>query len=242
MPLIYYILRLLRVPGMYELMLPAFHRGVCRILGLKVSVIGEMSDVKPTLFVSNHISYIDIFITGYMLSYFVAKSEVANWPVFGQLAKIQNTLFIERSPKKARQQIEVLRNHMLDGKNLTFYPEGTSTNGTVVRPFKSTLFAAAENELGLRVAIQAMTVAYTHHADEPIVDQAVRDHYAWYAKMPFLSHFFGLMPLKSARAIIYFHPVCYLDEFENRKACADHCQAIVAQKLDELVSHTQTCN
>ena len=68
MPLIYFVLRLLRVPGVYEVMLPMFHRGVCKILGLKVEVIGQMSQYKPTLFVSNHISYIDIFITGYMLS------------------------------------------------------------------------------------------------------------------------------------------------------------------------------
>ena len=241
MPLIYFVLRLLRVPGVYEVMLPMFHRGVCKILGLKVEVIGQMSQYKPTLFVSNHISYIDIFITGYMLSFFVAKSEVANWPVFGKLAKIQNTLFIERNPKKARQQIEILRTHLSSGNNLTLYPEGTSTNGTYVEPFKSTLFAAAETDKQEpRVAIQAMTVAYTHHADQEIVDQAVRDHYAWYAKMPFLSHFLGLMPLKSARAIIYFHPVCYIDEFENRKACADHCHKVVSQKLDDLVNFTES--
>ena len=235
MPLIYFILRMFRVPGVYEVMLPMFHRGVCWILGLKVKIIGETSSEKPTLFVSNHVSYIDIFVTGYMLSFFVAKSEVANWPVFGKLANIQNTLFIERDPRKARQQIEVLRTHLRNRNNLTLYPEGTSTNGTFVEPFKPTLFAAADIADGPRVAIQPMTVAYTHHAGEPIVEQAVRDHYAWYAKMPFLSHFFGLMPLKSVRAIIYFHPVCYLDEFENRKACADHCQRVVAQKLDDLI-------
>ena len=240
MPLLYFILRFLHVPGVYQVMLPMFHRGVCWILGLKVETMGEMSEERPTLFISNHISYIDIFITGYMPTFFVAKSEVANWPVFGKMANIQNTLFIERNPKKARQQIQVLRSHLTQGNNLTLYPEGTSTNGTYVERFKSTLFAAAENVDGPRVGIQPMTVAYTHHAGEPIVDQAVRDHYAWYAKMPFLSHFLGLMPLKSVRAIIYFHPVCYIDQFENRKACADHCHALVSQTLDDLVNFRET--
>ena len=175
MPLLYFILRFLHVPGVYQVMLPMFHRGVCWILGLKVETMGEMSEDRPTLFISNHISYIDIFITGYMPTFFVAKSEVANWPVFGKMANIQNTLFIERNPKKARQQIEVLRSHLTQGNNLTLYPEGTSTNGTYVERFKSTLFAAAENVDGPRVGIQPMTVAYTHHAGEPIVDQAVRD-------------------------------------------------------------------
>lgn len=236
MPLFYLLVQLLRVPG-YKKLVPFFHAGTCRILGISVDVSGEMSLIKPSLYVSNHISYVDIFILGQVPAFFVAKSEVAGWPVFGKLAGFQNTLFIERNPRKAKSQLEILKGHLQQGNSLTFFPEGTSTDGVHVEPFKSTLFESANlDDKTVRVAIQAVTVAYTHHAGEKIDNQTVRDHYAWYAKMPFLSHFLGLMPLKGVGAKIHYHPVCYLGDFETRKECADHCQKLVATKLQELVA------
>lgn len=235
-PLFYLLVQLFRVPG-YKKIVPFFHAGTCRILGISIEISGHMTTDKPALYVSNHISYIDIFILGQIPAFFVAKSEVANWPVFGTLAGFQNTLFIERNPRKAKSQLEILKNHLIQGNSLTFFPEGTSTDGVHVEPFKSTLFESANLvDSMVKVAIQPVTVAYTHHAGMKIDNQEVRDHYAWYAKMPFLSHFLGLMPLKHASAKIHYHPVCYLDDFETRKQCADHCQKMVADKLEELIA------
>ena len=242
MPILFTICKFLRVPG-YPKMVPFFHAGTCRILGIEVSKSGEMSVARPTLYISNHISYVDIFILGCLPAFFIAKSEVAAWPVFGKLAEFQNTLFIERKAGRAKQQLEILKNHLRQENSLTLFPEGTSTDGVHVEPFKSSLFEAANltdstvGDPAPRVAIQAVTVAYTHHAGEPIRSQEVRDNYAWYNNMPFLPHFLGLMPLKKVGARIHFHPVCYIDEFETRKECADHCRKLVAQKLDELNSH-----
>lgn len=242
MPILFTICKFLRVPG-YPKLVPFFHAGTCRILGIEVSKSGGISVARPTLYICNHISYVDIFILGCLPAFFIAKSEVAAWPVFGKLAEFQNTLFIERKAGRAKQQLEILKNHLRKGNSLTLFPEGTSTDGVHVEPFKSSLFEAANlsnSSTGVtapRVAIQAVTVAYTHHAGQPIRSQEVRDHYAWYAKMPFLPHFLGLMPLKKVGARIHFHPVCYIDEFETRKECADHCHKLVAQKLDELNSH-----
>ena len=235
MPLLFILLRLLRIPGHTKLV-PLFHAGTCRILGIRVSTSGQMSDAAPTLYVSNHISYVDIFVLGQLPAFFIAKSEVASWPVFGKLATFQNTLFIERNPKQAKAQIKILRDHLQEGNSLTLFPEGTSTDGVHVEPFKSSLFASASLESEQKVAIQPVTVAYTHHAGEKIQSQQVRDKYAWYATMPFLSHFLGLFPLKNVCAHIHFHPVCYLEQFESRKACADHCQTLVADKLAELTA------
>ena len=236
MPIIFMLCRLLRVPGHFQL-IPFFHAGTCKILGIGVTESGIMSVARPTLYVSNHISYIDIFILGWLPAYFIAKSEVAGWPVFGKLAGFQNTLFIERKAGRAKQQLQVLQNHLLQGNSLTLFPEGTSTDGVHVEPFKSTLFEAANLPGDKRVAIQPITVAYTHYNGEKITSREVLDHYAWYAKMPFLPHFLGLMPLKKVGAKIHFHQVCYLDEFETRKECADHCQKVVADKLDEFMNN-----
>lgn len=235
MPLIFMVAQLLRIPG-YTKLVPLFHAGTCRILGIETIVSGDMSNAKPTLFVSNHVSYIDIFVLGQIPAFFVAKSEVSGWPVFGKLAEFQNTLFIERNPRKAKSQLAILKGHLERGNSLTFFPEGTSTNGVTVKPFKSTLFESANIGDDFKaVPIQAVTIVYTHHSGMKIDNQAVRDHYAWYAKMPFLSHFLGLMPLKKVCAKIHYHPVCYLEDFSSRKECADHCQRLVAMTMSELL-------
>lgn len=234
MPLIFLLAQLLRVPG-YKKLVPLFHAGSCKIFGIKTIVSGEMSHARPSLFVSNHISYIDIFVLGQIPAFFIAKSEVASWPVFGKLAEFQNTLFIERNPRKAKVQLEILKGHLQKGESLTFFPEGTSTDGAHVEPFKSTLFEAANIDTDTPVAIQPITIVYTHHNGEKIDNQAVRDYYAWYDNKPFLPHFLGLMPLKSVTARVHYHPVCYLNDFATRKECADHCQQLVAQKMTELL-------
>ena len=234
-PIIFMLAQLLRIPG-YKKLVPMFHAGTCRILGIETVVSGSMTLLKPTLYVSNHVSYIDIFVLGQIPAFFVAKSEVSSWPVFGKLAEFQNTLFIERSPRKAKAQLDILKHHLKKGNSLTFFPEGTSTDGTHVEPFKSTLFESANIGQSLqKVAIQAVTIVYTHHAGQKIDNQAVRDHYAWYATMPFLSHFLGLMPLKKVCAKVHYHPVCYLEDFASRKECADYCQQMVAKKMAELL-------
>jgi 1-acyl-sn-glycerol-3-phosphate acyltransferase len=120
---------------------------------------------------------------------------------------------------------------------LTLFPEGTSTEGVKVERFKSSFIESANSEKGgPRVTIQPINVAYTHHGGEKIDNQTVRDHYAWYAKTPFLPHFLGLMPLRKVRARIHYHPVCYYDEFESRRHCTDYCHGVISAKLDEFIS------
>ena len=235
MPLVYMVARLLRIPN-YTQLPHVFHAGVCRILGIRVTTSGEMSEVRPTLYLSNHVSYIDIFVLGQLPAYFIAKAEVASWPVLGKLAQFQNTLFIERKAGRAKQQLAILQSHLEQNNSLTLFPEGTSTNGVEVKAFKPTLLESASLPSGKRVAIQPVTVAYTHYNNELMTDQRVRDHYAWYATMPFLSHFLGLMPRKKVDAKVHFHPVCYLEDFATRKECARHCETVVAEQLDKFVS------
>ena len=235
LPLLFMLGKLLRIDERRKLP-HIFHHGVCAILGFERTFTGELTTSRPTLYVSNHISYLDIFVLGGLPAYFIAKSEVANWPILGPMSKFQNTLFIERKAGKARTQLDLLKNHLRQANSLTLFPEGTSTNGTHVEPFKSSLFEAANlGEDQPKVAIQPITVAYTHYNKSKITQQAVRDNYAWYAKMPFAPHFFNLFALKKVGVKIHFHQVCYLDDFESRKQCADHCHSLVATKLDEFV-------
>ena len=235
MPLIFFAGRALNRPGFTEIP-HHFHRGMCCILGMRVTRTGELHEQAPTLFLSNHISYLDVFALGNIRAYFIAKSEVANWPILGTYAQFQNTLFFERKQGRAKDQLSVMQTHLQQNKNLILFVEGTSTNGTYVGRFKSSLIESANStDLEHRVTIQPITIAYTHQAGIKM-DQQVRDHYAWYARMPFGSHAAALLPLKKVDVKIHFHPVCYLDQFETRKACADHCQALVAAKLAEFLA------
>lgn len=235
LPLLFFLLRSLRLP-IYRELPHYFHRGVCLILGIDVVFSGEETNAKPVLYVSNHISYIDIFVLGGIRAYYIAKSEVANWPVLGHLARFQNTLFFERNAGKAKDQLKTMQSHLTSGNNLILFPEGTSTNGTYVKEFKSSLFEAANvAENAPRIAIQPITVTYTRYAGEKM-DQATLDHYAWYATMPFGPHFKSLFSLKKVEVKVHFHPVCYLDDFDTRKQCAQHCQLLVAAKLAEFIA------
>ena len=174
---------------------------------------------------------------GFIRAYFIAKSEVASWPILGPLARFQNTLFFERKAGKSRSQLNVMREHLQSGKSLTLFAEGTSTNGAEVKPFKSSLFEAANSKgANIRVAIQPLTMLYTHY-DGQLMDQQTRDNYAWYAKMPFGSHFLNVMSItKKVDAKLHFHEICYLDEFASRKECAEHCQSVVAAKMSQLLN------
>lgn len=216
-----------------------FHAGVRKILGLNVSFSGNLCTEKPTLYVSNHISYLDIFVLGDIRAYFIAKAEVASWPVLGRYARYQNTLFIERKAGRAKRQLEVMQGHLRSEKSLILFPEGTSTDGAHVEPFKSSLFEAAnlgdnDGDDAIRVAIQPITIAYTHQAGRKM-NRAMLDHYAWYATMPFGPHAAKLLPLKKVDIKVHFHPVCYLDQYQTRKQCADECQNVVAEQLDKFV-------
>ncbi len=212
-----------------------FHRGVCKILGLNPRVRGELCTDRPVLYTCNHISYADIFVLGGIVpGCFIAKSEVAGWPVLGNLARIQNTLFFERKGKHAHSQVNVMKAHMSGSGNLILFPEGTSTPGTHVVPFKSSLFGATHLSDESHALIQPITISYTRYQGEPM-DQATREYYAWYGTTPFNPHFFNLLGMHSADVELIFHPPVKLVEFESRKHCAEHCWQVTSEALNQTL-------
>jgi len=122
-----------------------FHKILLKLIGFDVRIHGAMPVTGPVLFVCNHTSYLDIPVLGALIpASFVAKAEVASWPLFGFMAKLQNTVFIERRQTRAISQRDQLTRYLADGRNLILFPEGTSTDGRYVLPFKSSLFGAIE--------------------------------------------------------------------------------------------------
>lgn len=214
-----------------------WHGFMCRLFSMHVEYEGELQTSRPTLYVANHTSYLDVFVLGAKLpGAFVAKSEVASWPIFGKLARLQNTLFLERKSQRAASQIEQVRQHLNEESNIILFPEGTSTNGTWIAPFRSSLFAAAEGG-----DIQPVSVAYLDYNGKAM-NQAQRDYYAWYLpdpsvpvpNTPFSAHFFNALGLRPSRVKIKFHPPIPMQSGERKQVSAQ-CELAVRTGLEDML-------
>lgn len=119
------------------------------------------AQLTTTMFVANHISWSDIHAINSIITLrFIAKSEIINWPVFGYLVSRANTLFIDRRNKRdAKRTIDVAVKSLLAGDNLCLFPEGTTTDGTVLHPFKSSLIQAA---IEAKASIWPVAIRYPH--------------------------------------------------------------------------------
>jgi len=216
----------------------AFHRGVLRIFGISIVSEGRMRAERPTLFVGNHISYLDIFVIGAVVEgSFVAKAEVATWPVAGFYAKLQRTIFVERSRRAAvGAQRDQLQRRLEEGVNVILFPEGTSHDGARVLPFKSALFAAAERKVkGRHVVVQPVSLAYIAMDGLPIT-RAQRPTVAWYGDMGLLPHVWKFLTASRTRVALRFHEPLVIDDYANRRALAAACHAVVADGVVTLVS------
>lgn len=214
-----------------------WHRMCCGLLAIDVRSHGLPDAAGPVLYVCNHASYLDVPVLGGLLdARFVAKSEVARWPVIGALSMLQGTIFIERRPQGARCQPDELRRALRSGASLIVFPEGTSSDGNRVLPFKSTLFAAADAAVdGLEVKVQPVTIAYSRHRGLPM-GRRLRPYFAWYGDMTLVRHLWGCLGAGGAGIDVIFHEPVRLSQFASRKELARHCQAQAARGLSDALS------
>ena len=204
-----------------------WHRVCCRIAGLQVRVRGT------TLFVANHVSYLDIVVLGSLVdATFVAKSEIAGWPLIGLLARIGRTVFIHRRVAYCARQCDALAARLDAGQSLILFAEGTSSDGGRVLPFKSSLFAAVERSSpGPAVRVQPVTIAYVRLKGGLPIDYALRPLYAWYGDMRLVPHLWAALGLPGAVIEVRFHPPLLAAEFSSRKTLALHAERLVADGL-----------
>jgi 1-acyl-sn-glycerol-3-phosphate acyltransferase len=210
-------------PGSYYVP-QLWHNGIAFIIGLKTEVRGEKFSSAQTIFVGNHLSYLDIFCLGSILrASFVAKEDIAHWPVIGFLSKVQQTAFISRSSDQAKKVANSLATMLAAGKGLILFPEGTSTHGRTVLPFKSSLFSLVRDETtGKALLVQPFTISILETDDKPLDDTstASRDLYAWYGDMDFGPHFWKFLTCKGAKIQITIHPVLQPQPDQDRKILA----------------------
>jgi 1-acyl-sn-glycerol-3-phosphate acyltransferase len=157
--------------------------------------------VCPTLFVANHVSYLDVPILGMFLDgTFIAKAKVAQWPLFGLLGRLTRTLFVRRHWRQALVQRNVLAGQMRIGESFVLFGEGTSTNGLGVRPIKISLLSVAEPWIvDCPTAVQPVTLVYTGLADGSAFGPGNCDLYAWHSDAEFLPHLWRVLQLEGVQ-------------------------------------------
>jgi 1-acyl-sn-glycerol-3-phosphate acyltransferase len=207
-----------------------YHDLVLRILGIRIDRRGHLCEDRPTLFVANHASYMDIEILGAVLpASFVAKIEVKAWPLFGILARLQRTVFVDRQVRTARNQRDSLTTRLAAGENLILFPEGTSNDATFLQPFKSALFGAAELWVADRpVTVQPVSLAYVRLDGVPVT-RRLRPLYAWYGDMTLARHMWTLIGLGRTEVVVQFHAPVTIERFGSRKKLAEYCAAVIAE-------------
>jgi 1-acyl-sn-glycerol-3-phosphate acyltransferase len=213
-----------------------YHRGVCRLLAFRVEQHGEMSRTRPTLFVCNHTSYLDISLLGAVLpASFIAKSEVRSWPLFGLLARLQRTVFVERRAVRTAVYRDEMHRRLEQGDNLILFPEGTSNDGNRVLPFKSALFGVAEKEIGGQpLTVQPVSISYIRLDGIP-VGRRYRPYFAWYGDMEMAGHLWNVFGLGQTTVAIEFHQPVTIAQFASRKLLSAHCERVVAEGVSRAI-------
>jgi 1-acyl-sn-glycerol-3-phosphate acyltransferase len=214
-----------------------FHYLLLKLLGFRVRIHGAIAEKGPIFFVANHSSYLDIPVLAALLPVsFVAKAEVATWPLIGFLASLQKTLFIERRKDQINKQRDVIHRHLAQGKNLVLFPEGTSSDGSIVLPFKSALFSIIDENLGdLTLTVQPVSIACTAIHGMPMT-RAWRPFYAWYGDMTLVEHLWEVFKFGHYTIDVIFHPPVKSEDFADRKRLTAYCQEQVARGIEQCVT------
>jgi 1-acyl-sn-glycerol-3-phosphate acyltransferase len=211
-----------------------YHRLMARLFGIRIKILGTPVTDQGVLIVGNHTSWLDIIIFSTIGRVsFVAKSEVATWPLFSTLARLQETVFVDRTRRSATgESRDQIRERLLAGDTLVLFPEGTSNDGNAVLPFKSALMGAVEARVddgkgGQRaVLVQPVSTAYVGLHGMPM-GRENRPLYAWYGDMELVPHLWEALQTGPIDVIVEFHKPMNVDELGGRKQLAAKAEGVI---------------
>jgi len=213
-----------------------YHSCTTRIFGLDIVVRGTRSRVHPTLFVANHTSYWDIEVLAALLDVsFVAKSDMIRWPLIGWLARLQRSVFIDRKPANVGNHTSEVAKRLAAGDNLVLFAEGTTSDGNRLMPFKSALFAVADQAPADRpLTIQPVSVVAVALDGMPL-GRSMRSIYSWYGDMPLLPHAWQALTLGRLTVMVEFHEA-FAATGLSRKELSSLCEDRVAEGVARALS------
>jgi 1-acyl-sn-glycerol-3-phosphate acyltransferase len=223
-----------------------YHRQVCRVLGITLRVEGKVRADGPVLLVSNHTSWLDIPVLSAVAPVsFVAKKEVGSWPFVSSLARLQRTVFVDRTKRQAAGDAATeIMDRLKTGDAIVLFAEGTSSDGNRVLPFKTSLFGAvksgrtkeAPDAEGVRAQpmVQAVAIVYTHLHGVPL-GRADRPRVGWYGDMEMQSHAWELLGFGPLIVTVSVGPPVPLSDFADRKALALESERAVREAVHRIL-------
>ncbi len=204
-------------------------RSICTLMGVRIQLAGQPMAAPPVLLAANHLSWLDILVVAaHWRVCFLSKSEVRSWPGIGLVATGLGTLYIERGRRDASgDAMRAMVQRMREGHRVLFFPEGTTSPGLNLLPFRPRLFQAA---IDAGVAVQPLAIRYLDHTDQP------------HAVAPFvddeglLSHVWRLSAEPAMRAVLEpGYPVDSAGKGRNELALL--CREQMAEALNPSLPH-----
>ncbi len=222
---------LLVLPGRGKVVFARLYWAVfSSLIGLQVRTIGApvvRNRERRVIYAANHSSWLDIPVLGGRLeACFVSKDAVASWPGVSLVARLGRTVFVSRTRGATGRERDDMRARLAAGDNLLLFPEGTSSDGSRVLPFRSAFFSIAEGDDP--PLIQPISVVYDRLGGLP-TRRSTRAVFAWYGDMELSSHFWRLAQWRGLRVTVLVHPPIDPRDFPNRKVLAQIAWDAVAK-------------
>jgi 1-acyl-sn-glycerol-3-phosphate acyltransferase len=214
-----------------------WHRIICRCLGVRIHIVGELERRRPLMLAANHASWLDILVLSAVADVaFIAKSEVRDWPIFGLFAQWQKSVFIEREQKrKTGDQVSEIAERMADGEIMVLFPEGTTSDGNRLLDVKSSLFGAAAAALPKApdavVHVQPVAVAYTR-VHGIAMGRYYRPLAAWPGDIELMPHLKGIFGCGAIDVEVCFGEAVDYRADTNRKEVS----ATVARRIRTMLA------
>lgn len=196
-----------------------YSRVLALLCGMRVKIIGPIPE-PPFYLVANHLSYMDVYLLAYATGCtFVARGDMANWPVIGAICKSLHVIFIDRESKADTFRANDLIAYQIEnGGGVVVFAESRISPGRNVAPFKSAVLAPAAD---LKLPVYYATISYKTHAAEPSANRVV----GWWRPEPVFKHIFRLLRQPGFTATLHFGDAPM--QSSDRK--------ILAQELHEAV-------
>ncbi len=217
-----WLLAKLKLPG-WGFICSNYYRVLCRLLRIRIRIVGQPVRGRAALFVSNHVSWADIVVIGAIQPVaFVAKREVANWPLIGVTAKMQRTVFVDRKRRhQASEAVGRIVRRLKTGTSVVLFAEGTSSDGNRVLPFRSALLgaveaAAAQTGAPGEILLQPMSISYVGQHGMPL-GRAQRPLIAWYGDLDFVPHIKALIERGAIDTVVSYGEPVRADAAISRK-------------------------
>lgn len=217
---------LMALPGRGDAVFGRFYwRSVAWMMGMRVQVVGEAAPGQSVLYVANHSSWLDILVLGGVLdACFVAKREVGAWPVIGWVARLGRTVFVSRTRTGTRGEAELIRERLTTGEGIILFPEGTTSDGGRVMPFRSAFLSVADKAR----LVQPVSVVFDRLGGLPACRRD-RPLFAWYGDMDLATHFWRIARRSGARVTVLLHDPADPAGFPDRKTLTAATSAVVAE-------------